>query len=103
MQYKKNNNKIYLSVDKNEYVNASLLKVCKQNNAKFAWISGIGAIFDIEVGYFDIGTKDYKRKIFSEDFELVSLSGNMTYKDGEPFIHTHIAFSDSKFNVFGGG
>tara|TARA_Y100000590_G_C15115905_1_gene786746 strand:- start:107 stop:532 length:426 start_codon:yes stop_codon:yes gene_type:complete len=102
MEYKKNNNKIYLSIDKNEYVNASLLKVCKQNNAKFAWISGIGAIFDIEVGYFDIGTKDYKRKIFSEDFELVSLSGNMTYKDGEPFIHTHIAFSDSKFNVFGG-
>ena len=26
MQYKKNDNKIYLSMDKNEYINASLLK-----------------------------------------------------------------------------
>ena len=102
MEYRKDNNKIYLSIDKDEYINASLLKVCQENDVKFAWFSGIGAIFDPEVGYFNIDVKDYKKKIFSGDFELISLVGNMTYKEGEPFIHTHITFSDENFNTFGG-
>ena len=102
MKYKKDNNKIYLSIDKNEYVNTSLLKVCEENNIKFAWINGIGAIFDPEIGYFDIHSKDYKKKIFNGDFELVSLMGNITYKEGKPFIHTHITFTDTSFNAFGG-
>ena len=102
MQYKRDNNKIYLSIDKNEYLNASLLKVCEENDVKFAWINGIGAIFDPEVGYYDIDSKNYKKKFFNGDFELVSLMGNMTYKSGEPFIHTHITFTDTNFNAFGG-
>ena len=102
MKYKTDKNKIYLSIDKGEYVNISLLKACEENNLKFAWINGIGAIFDPEVGYFDIKDKDYKKKRFLGDFELVSLIGNMTYKEGSPFIHTHITFTDTKYRAFGG-
>ena len=65
MNYKKDNNKIYLSIDKNEYINTSILKVCEENNIKFAWINGIGAILDPEVGYFDISDKNYKKKTFN--------------------------------------
>ena len=78
MKYKTDKNKIYLSIDKHEYVNLSLLKVCKENNLNFAWINGIGAILNPEIGYFDIENKDYRKKKFSGDFELVSLVGNMT-------------------------
>ena len=102
MDYKRDNNKIYLSIHKNEYVNESLLKVCKENNVEFAWINGIGAIENPEVGYFDIHTKDYNKKIFDGDFELTNLSGNLTYKGGDPFIHSHITFSDERFQAFGG-
>ena len=102
MKYKKDNNKIYLSIDKNEYVNTSLLKVCEENNIKFAWINGIGAIFDPEIGYFDISDKDYKKKIFHGEFELISLIGNMTYKEREHFVHTHITFTDTSYRAFGG-
>ena len=102
MNYKKDGDKIYLSIDKNEYVNACLLKVCEENNIKFAWINGIGAIFNPEVGYFDINDKDYKKKTFDGDFELISLIGNMTYKEGIPFIHTHITFTDTEYRAFGG-
>jgi len=102
MNYNKDGDKIYLSIDKNEYVNASLLEVCEENNIKFAWINGIGAIFNPEVGYFDINDKDYKKKTFDGDFELISLIGNMTYKEGVPFIHTHITFTDTEYRAFGG-
>tara|TARA_B110000116_G_C16722660_1_gene529866 strand:+ start:586 stop:1011 length:426 start_codon:yes stop_codon:yes gene_type:complete len=102
MEYKRDNNKIYLSIDKDEYINISLLEVCKQNNVKFAWINGIGAILDPEVGYYNIDTKDYIKKTFSGDFELVSLVGNITYKEGQPLVHSHITFTDINFNAFGG-
>ena len=62
MEYKRDNNKIYLSIDKDEYINISLLEVCKQNNVKFAWINGIGAILNPEMGYYNIDTKDYIKK-----------------------------------------
>ena len=102
MNYKKDNNKIYLSIDKNEYINTSILKVCEENDIKFAWINGIGAIFNPEVGYFDNSEKNYKKKTFNGNFELVSLIGNMTYKEGFPFIHTHITFTDISYRAFGG-
>ena len=102
MEYKRDNNKIYLSIDKDEYINISLLEVCKQNDVKFAWINGIGAILDPEVGYYNIDTKDYIKKTFSGDFELVSLVGNITYKEGQPLVHSHITFTDINFNAFGG-
>ena len=35
-------------------------------------------------------------------YELISYMGNISLKDGERFIHSHISFSDSKYNVFGG-
>tara|TARA_X000001036_G_C20356840_1_gene674863 strand:- start:228 stop:653 length:426 start_codon:yes stop_codon:yes gene_type:complete len=102
MKYKIDNNKIYLSIDKGEYINNSLLEVCKENDIEFAWINGIGAILDPEVGYYNIDTKDYTKKVFNGDFELVSLIGNMTYKEGQALIHSHITFTDINFNAFGG-
>ena len=32
----------------------------------------------------------------------VSLIGNISIKDGVPFVHTHITFSDTEYKVFGG-
>ena len=102
MRYKQDKDKIYLSINKEELVNASILKVCQENNFLFAWINGIGAIADPELGYFDVETKGYKKKLFKGHFELVSLIGNMTIKEEESFIHTHIAFTDKSYRAFGG-
>ena len=98
----KDQNKYFISIDKDEYVNQSLLDVANNENLKSGWISGVGAIYDIEVGYFDVEKKDYVRKKFPGDYELLSISGNISIKEGDRFVHTHITFSDIEFNVFGG-
>ncbi len=67
-----------------------------------ATISGLGALKDVELGYYELDHKEYIRKTFSEDYELISLSGNVALKDGQPFIHVHAALGDSRFQVFGG-
>ena len=41
--------------------------------------------------------------MFNEDYELLSLIGNVTNLNNEQFIHTHIiSFSDTKFKAYGG-
>ena len=102
MKYSLDKDKILLSVDKGEYVNKALLETAKNNNITFGWINGIGAIFDPEVGYFDVQKKEYVKKIIEGEYELISLLGNITYKESELFVHSHITFTDTDFRAYGG-
>ena len=102
MNYKIDENKVYLSIDRGEYVNASFLKICQDNNFEFTSITGIGAILDPEVGFYDLDKKDYIKKQFLGDYELTSLIGNVTIKENQHFVHSHITFTDIDFKAFGG-
>ena len=68
----------------------------------FGWVNGIGAIFDPEIGYWDIQNKKYVKKIMKGEFEITSLVGNITYKEEELFVHSHITFTDTDFRAYGG-
>ncbi|HEX6988566.1 MAG TPA: DUF296 domain-containing protein, partial [Bacillota bacterium] len=37
-----------------------------------------------------------------EDLELVSGIGNVSLRDGEVFVHAHVAFADREGRMFGG-
>ena len=98
MKYKIDNNKVYGKLDKNDLINQSLLDLSNDLSLNFVRLNGIGAIKNPQMGYFDIDRKDYDRKIFNGEYELISYMGNISLKDGERFIHSHISFSDSKYN-----
>ena len=102
MNLTKNKDKYFISLDRDEYINKTLLDISNKELIKSGWISGVGAMHEIEVGYFDIDKKDYVRKFFSGDFEILNISGNISIKEGSRFIHTHVTFSDINFKVFGG-
>ena len=102
MNYKKVNDKLLISIDKGEFVNQKLLEVAEKENLKSGWINGLGAISDIEIGYWDIEKKVYVKNFFDDHYELLSLIGNVSLVDNKPFIHTHISFSDTEFKAFGG-
>ena len=102
MKHNKVDDKIFISIDKGELVNQSLLNVSEKEGLKSGWVNGLGAISNIEIGYWDIEEKIYVKKTFDEDYELLSLIGNVSLVDNKPFIHTHISFSDTKFKVYGG-
>tara|TARA_B110000014_G_C20086954_1_gene568628 strand:+ start:1154 stop:1579 length:426 start_codon:yes stop_codon:yes gene_type:complete len=102
MNYSCDNDKIFVSISKGDFVNQSLLDVAKINNVNFGWINGIGAIIDPQLGYYDIDNKEYIKKIIKGEFELTSLVGNITFNGDIPFIHSHITFSDLAFKAYGG-
>ena len=102
MNLNRDKDRYYITLDKDEYINQSLLNIANNEEIKSGWINGIGAIYDIEIGYFDVNKKDYVKKKFKGHYELISLLGNISIKDGNKFIHTHISFCGTDYKVIGG-
>jgi len=102
MKYRVDNGRIFMTLDKGDLINKTFESYSKSNGIGCTWINGIGAIENPEIGYYSMETKSYHHKIFSGDYELTSLIGNITIKEGKYFSHTHITFSNTSFQVFGG-
>ena len=102
MKYSVDNGSIFISLDKGDMINKTFESYAKSNDIGCAWLNGIGALENPEIGYYSLETKSYHKKIFSGEYELTSLIGNITIKKGEYFSHTHITFSDTNYQVFGG-
>ena len=102
MKYTIDNNIIFLSLTKGEEINQSILRLAKQEDISSCWINGIGAIGQATIGYYSIEKKIYERKLFKNDYELTSLMGNISIKNGDPFVHNHVTFTDKKYNSIGG-
>jgi uncharacterized protein len=62
----------------------------------------IGALTDAKIAYYDQASHEYKTVSINEPVELVSFSGNVTLRDGKPFLHAHAALAFSDGNVVGG-
>lgn len=102
MEFKRFENDYVVRLNKGENVIESLKKLCKEEDIKLAEITGLGASDKVEIGVFNINTKEYKTKVFEGMFEITSLVGNATRKDGEVYLHIHINFGDAEGNVYGG-
>ena len=49
-----------------------------------------------------LNKKDYMKKRFSGEYELTSLTGNVSFLNEKYFVHTHITICDNNFKSFGG-
>ena len=80
----------------------TLTRFCESEGIDNAKISGIGAVKNTEIGAYDTIKKEYIRKEFSDVLELVSYEGNITLKEGKPFVHAHVVLSDHDMKPYGG-
>ena len=88
--------------DPGEELVAGLARFANEKNIGAAAISGIGSAAEIELGYYDVAAKEYRKKVFPEKMELVSLSGNIGVLNGEKSVHLHGAFSREDYSMVGG-
>lgn len=102
MEYRKFDDNYVVRLNKGEEVIEVLKELCLKENIKLAKITGLGASNLVEIGIFNVNTKEYNTKVFEGMFEITSLVGNVTRKDGEVYLHIHINFGDENGNVKGG-
>ena len=102
MQCLQDGERVFVRLDKGSDLFGSLTEVAASLKWRCAHISGIGALKDTELGFLDTTKKDYIRKVFPDDAELLSLDGNLSYLDDKPFWHIHAVLGDRNFQCFGG-
>ncbi len=84
--------KTYLVVFRSgQEVMKGLLAFAKKHKLVAGQLTGIGAISDAVLGYFDPKKKTYLRNHEKGQAELLSLTGNLAVYDNEPFFHIHVA------------
>ena len=92
-----------LIFEKDDKIMKSLTSWAAQNELKGGMVTGIGALKNVELGYYNLEEKTYQRKTFSEsDYELISFTGNISLKGGEYFSHIHVLLADASYQAFGG-
>ena len=102
MRYAKTESQLFVALEPGEAVQGSLVALAGQLGIGAAWVQGIGVIDRLELGYYRRETKDYLTQTFDGDFEVLSLNGNLSTKEGAPFLHLHGSFSGPDFAVRGG-
>lgn len=79
-----------------------LADFCVREGIRNATFTGIGAVRELECGYYALDERKYYFKKYNELVEVVSLTGNVMLKDGTPTIHVHGVFTDHTNTAFGG-
>ena len=102
MQSKKTSYGFIIKVEPGEEIHQVLSKVCQANNITSGFLTGIGAVQAVELGYFYTQHNQYQFKKINQALEIVSLSGNIALVEDKPMVHLHGVFGDENFHVVAG-
>lgn len=102
MEYKRFQNKIIARFDRGEEILTQLKEVCLREKVHLASVAAIGATDYFTVGNFDVKHKKYLKRTLAGNYEIVSLSGNVTTQNGSFYAHIHMCACDRNGKAFGG-
>ena len=102
MRFKKITTGYILRLEQGEEILKSLEDFVLQQSIEGALIEGIGTIYDAELGFYHREKKQYIKKLFKADYEVVNLSGNMSYFEEKPVVHLHVTISGEDFAAYSG-
>lgn len=91
-----------IRIEKGEELIGAIKLFCKERSIQAAKLSGIGAAKNLSLSFFSEKDKTYIEKKFNNNYEIISLSGNISKFNNEIIVHAHIAISDENYNVIGG-
>ncbi|MBI4536278.1 MAG: DNA-binding protein [Ignavibacteriae bacterium] len=79
-----------------------ITRIVQENAIRTGRVTGLGAVQKAKLAYYDQKQMKYTDIEINEPMEIVSMYGNVSVKDGKPFLHCHVALSDEKGNGKGG-
>lgn len=95
-------NSTLLVLKRGEELHTVLANYAREAGLTSAWLSGLGGAGKATLGYYSLETKSYSWQEFDGPLEILSLTGNLSMADGEPFWHIHGSLSDTKLQAIGG-
>ncbi len=80
----------------------ALTAVCREHGVSRGSVQLIGALQQARLGYYNQDTQQYHIQDFPQHLEILAGLGNVSLKDGQPFVHLHLTLSNSEFGCVGG-
>jgi predicted DNA-binding protein with PD1-like motif len=79
-----------------------ILAAAAEHGVEGGMLSAIGAIDELELGFFCLPDNVYTKRVIHDELEVVSLNGNLAMQGGKPFLHAHGVFTGRDFAPVGG-
>ena len=79
-----------------------LSQFAMKKNIELGEISLVGATKKAVLAFYHQDRQEYEQLIFENDMEILHGVGNVSLKDGQPFVHLHLILSDAQGKCFGG-
>ena len=76
--------------------------MCLRENIQLGWIEALGAVKRARLAFYNQETRAYEFFVIDRSLEITKLVGDVSLKDGHPFIHAHITLADKAGNAYGG-
>ncbi len=102
VKFRKFGTAFVLRLDTGERIVEAVAEFAKKNNVTAGFFYGVGTCRRAELGFFNWKTKKYSFKKLKGDFEIISLSGNISLLANQPVVHAHIVLGDREFRAWGG-
>jgi predicted DNA-binding protein with PD1-like motif len=76
--------------------------VCREHDIRLGRVEAIGAVKKASIGFYDQQTRTYAYLNLNKEMEIAKLSGNVSVKDGQVFVHAHVTLADETGRAYGG-
>ncbi len=80
----------------------SIAELARNNGVEAGSFTAIGALKRARLGYYDQKSHEYREMKIDMPHEMASCMGNVSPKDGEPFVHAHVVLADEAGNTKAG-
>lgn len=102
MKYSELKDGYLLRFEKGEEFISGLTTFIAEKKIPSGALWGIGAITDVTLGYYSGHEKKYYKQEFHDEYELLGLSGNISYLNDAPMVHAHLIMSKTDYSLVGG-
>lgn len=91
-----------LSLDNHSYIIETLTDFIQDQNIQAGEVTGIGAVSEATLRFFNPATKKYVDKTFKEQMEVTNISGNVSEIEGKQTLHLHITLGREDYTALAG-
>jgi uncharacterized protein len=96
------NDRYILRFDKGEDAIAGIADFMTTQKITACTFTGLGSCTEVELGFYNPFLKEYRKKPFLENLEVIALTGNGSLLEGKVAVHAHGIFGTTEFLTIGG-
>lgn len=77
-------------------------EICSKEGIRLGWFTALGAVSKACFSYYQQEKQEYQAIVIDRPLEITHLIGNVSLKEGSPFVHAHVTVADDEGYAYGG-